>query len=159
MAVIGQPEDGAESRLKREDSRTVSELMLRLEEKSREAGKLGKQVAELERRIAALSMAAVEREKEIKAKSAGGGAELELETLRARADEFGRKGNLLDAFHLYRRIIRMNPEDISALYRIAGIYYSAGLIGKAAQALRIILELDPDQKEASESLMELERGR
>jgi len=158
MAVISQPKERGETTREREDSRTVSELMRRLEEKSRECDKLKKKAGELGQKVGALTQAATDREKDRNNMAARDDTEMELEALRAKADEFDRKGNLLDAFHLYRRIIRLNQEDIGALYRIATIYYSVGMGDKAAQALRFILELDPDQQRAAESLAELERG-
>ncbi|MDH5636923.1 MAG: hypothetical protein OEZ04_00360 [Nitrospinota bacterium] len=158
MAVVGQPKESGETSQEREDSKTVSELMRRLDEKSREADKLKKKAGKLEQEVGALTQMALDREKNSKDTAAQDDKEMELEALRAKADEFDRKGNLLDAFHLYRRIIRLNPEDIGALYRIATIYYSVGMGDKAAQALRFILELDPGQQKAVESLAELERG-
>ncbi|MGK7344192.1 MAG: tetratricopeptide repeat protein [Candidatus Nitrospinota bacterium M3_3B_026] len=86
----------------------------------------------------------------------GKGRELYIETLKERAAQSDGEGNLLDAFHLYRRVLRLDPEDIEALYQVATIYYSAGLKGKAAQILRAILEIDPSQERAAESLESME---
>ncbi len=84
-------------------------------------------------------------------------AELMIETFRRKAEEFERKKNLLDAFYLYRRIIKLDPQNINALYQLATIYYSVDFPGKAAECLRAILEIDPDHTEAAESLEEIER--
>lgn len=79
-----------------------------------------------------------------------------LETLEKGAKEFDQAGNLLDAFHLYRRVLRFDPQNIGALYETATIYYSAGILPQAAETLRLILEIDPEQKKARESLEAIE---
>lgn len=79
-----------------------------------------------------------------------------VETLEKSAAEFDRSGNLLDAFHLYRRVLRLDPQNIRALYEIAAIYYSAGILPQSAESLRLILEIDPSQKKAKESLEAIE---
>ena len=86
----------------------------------------------------------------------GEAGELYLETLKEKAGEFDESGNLLDAFHLYRRALRIDPKNIDALYHIATIYYSAGLKKKAAECLQAVLEIDPSQERAAESLEEIE---
>ncbi|VAX22582.1 hypothetical protein MNBD_NITROSPINAE03-277 [hydrothermal vent metagenome] len=83
--------------------------------------------------------------------------ELMIETFREKAEEFDRKKNLLDAFYLYRRIIRMDQQNVNALYQLATIYYSADFPSKAAELLRAILEIQPDHAGAIESLEEIER--
>ncbi|VAX21553.1 hypothetical protein MNBD_NITROSPINAE04-1310 [hydrothermal vent metagenome] len=83
--------------------------------------------------------------------------ELVIETFREKAEEFDRKKNLLDAFYLYRRIIRMDQQNVNALYQLATIYYSADFPSKAAELLRAILEIQPDHAGAAESLEEIER--
>ena len=131
----------------------ASELMRRLEEKARETEKLKKQLTQAEREL---------REFASKTAKSGSGAgedvAMQIEALRVKAADFDRKGNLLDAFHLYRRIIRLNPADSGALYQIAELYYSAGMISKAIEVLRMVLELDPAHERAAESLGELEKG-
>lgn len=91
----------------------------------------------------------------------GEAREMLIETLEKGAKEFDRGGNLLDAFHLYRRVLRFDPQNIGALYEIAAIYYSAGILPQSAESLRLILEIDPAQKKAKESLdaIEEEMGR
>lgn len=86
----------------------------------------------------------------------GEARELLLETLEKGAKEFDRAGNLLDAFHLYRRVLRFDPQNIQALYEIATIYYSAGILPQSAESLRLMLEIDPSQKKAKESLEAIE---
>lgn len=83
--------------------------------------------------------------------------ELMIETFREKAEEFDRKSNLLDAFYLYRRIIRMDQQNVNALYQLATIYYSADFPSKAVELLRAIVEIEPDHAEAKESLEEIER--
>ena len=86
----------------------------------------------------------------------GEARELLIETLEKSAAEFDRAGNLLDAFHLYRRVLRLDPHNIRALYEIAAIYYSAGILPQSAESLRLILEIAPAQKKAKESLEAIE---
>jgi tetratricopeptide (TPR) repeat protein len=86
----------------------------------------------------------------------GQARELLMATLEEGAKEFDRAGNLLDAFHLYRRVLRFDPQNIHALYEIATIYYSAGILPQSAESLRLILEIDPAQKKAKESLEAIE---
>ena len=86
----------------------------------------------------------------------GQARELLMETLEKGAKEFDQAGNLLDAFHLYRRVLRFDPQNIHALYEIATIYYSAGILPQSAESLRLILEIDPAQKKAKESLEAIE---
>jgi tetratricopeptide (TPR) repeat protein len=86
----------------------------------------------------------------------GQARELLMETLEEGAKEFDQAGNLLDAFHLYRRVLRFDPQNIHALYEIATIYYSAGILPQSAESLRLILEIDPTQKKAKESLEAIE---
>lgn len=86
----------------------------------------------------------------------GEARELLIETLEKSAEEFDRAGNLLDAFHLYRRVLRLDQQNIHALYEIAAIYYSAGILPQSAESLRLILEIDPAQKKAKESLEAIE---
>ncbi|MBI4667280.1 MAG: hypothetical protein HY751_12830 [Nitrospinae bacterium] len=86
----------------------------------------------------------------------GAGRELLLAALKERAETFGRAGNLLDAFHLYRRALRLNPLDTGLLYEIATIYYSAGLYHPSAECLRAIVELAPGHERAAENLKALE---
>jgi len=75
--------------------------------------------------------------------------------LREKARQFEQRGNLLDAFHLYRRIIRLDPRDTGALYQLATLYYSVDLTEKAVEILTMILEIDPGQSRAAESLKAL----
>lgn len=86
----------------------------------------------------------------------GEARELLIETLEKGAKEFDQGGNLLDAFHLYRRVLRFDPLNIRALYEIAAIYYSAGILPQSAESLRLILEIDPAQKRAKDSLEAIE---
>ncbi|MBI4828766.1 MAG: tetratricopeptide repeat protein [Nitrospinae bacterium] len=79
--------------------------------------------------------------------------------LREKARQFEQRGNLLDAFHLYRRIIRLDPRDTGALYQLAALYYSVELTEKAAEILTMILEIDPGQTRAAESLNALKDQR
>lgn len=90
----------------------------------------------------------------------GDAREILIETLRKAADGFDKKGNLLDAFHLHRRILRLDPHNIPSLYEVAAIYYSAGILRQSVETLRLIVEIDPSQTRAKESLeaMEEERG-
>jgi len=83
-------------------------------------------------------------------------AKLVIARLREKAEQFDRNQNLLDAFYLYRRIIRLDPKNIDAFYEVAAIYYSVDLFDKAAECLRAILEIDPSQSRAAESLEEIE---
>ncbi len=83
-------------------------------------------------------------------------AKLVIAGLKEKAEQFDRNQNLLDAFYLYRRIIRLDPENIDAFYEVAAIYYSVDLFDKAAECLRAILEIDPSQSRAAESLEEIE---
>ncbi len=71
--------------------------------------------------------------------------ELVVKTLRERAEKFERGENLLDAFNIYRRILRLSPSDLKALYCLATIYYSAGIVGRAINCLEAILEWDSTQ--------------
>ncbi|MDH5477575.1 MAG: hypothetical protein OEY50_04535 [Nitrospinota bacterium] len=137
------------------DSRIVSELMRRLDEKAREADKLKTYAARLEEEMKELAQKATEPA--ASAPRMDSDQEMELDALRAKAGEFDRKGNLLDAFYLYRRIIRMNPNDIESLYHVATIYYSAGMTVKAKSVLQLIVDMDPGQQRAMESLEELEK--
>lgn len=82
--------------------------------------------------------------------------EMMVAAMNEKAGRFFRDNNLLDAFYLYRRIIRTDPANIGALYRLAAIYYSADILDKAAECLRVILEIDPAQERAAESLREIE---
>ncbi len=86
----------------------------------------------------------------------GADRELFIEALKERALEFDQNGNLLDAFHLYRRVLRIDPSDTGTLYNIATIYYSADMKQKAVECLRAILEIDPSAELAAESLEEIE---
>lgn len=78
-----------------------------------------------------------------------------IDTLKKRAEEFDDGENLLDAFHLYRRVLRLAPDDVEALYQLATMYYSADMREKAMECLYAILEIDPDHKRAAENLEEL----
>lgn len=86
----------------------------------------------------------------------GADRELFLEALKERASEFDKSGNLLDAFHLYRRVLRIDQSDMKALYNVATIYYSAGMTERAVECLHAILEVDPSQELAAENLEEIE---
>lgn len=86
----------------------------------------------------------------------GQAREMLIATLEEGAKEFDQAGNLLDAFHLYRRVLRFDPQNIHALYEIATIYYSAGILPQSAETLRLIQEIDPTQKKAKESLEAIE---
>ncbi len=81
--------------------------------------------------------------------------ELLIETLKKRAAEFDDGENLLDAFHLYRRVLRLKPDDVEALYQLATMYYSAEMRDKAIECLYAILEIDPEHRRAAENLAEL----
>ena len=151
MAVVSQVAKDEKSS-DAADSRIVSELMRRLDEKAREADKLKTYAARLEEEMKELAQKATEPA--ASAPRMDSDQEMELDALRAKAGEFDRKGNLLDAFYLYRRIIRMNPNDIDALYHVATIYYSAGMTVKAKSVLQLIVDMDPGQQRAMESLEE-----
>ncbi|VAX22827.1 hypothetical protein MNBD_NITROSPINAE01-1773 [hydrothermal vent metagenome] len=88
----------------------------------------------------------------------GADRKLFIETMKERALEFDQNGNLLDAFHLYRRVLRIDPTDTNTLYSLATIYYSADMKHKAVECLRAILEIDPSAELAAESLEEIEAG-
>lgn len=126
-----------------EDEAGTASLREKLETAEAEARKLREETERLKKTL----------DKEI---PQGKGRELYIETLKEGALRCDREGNLLDAFHLYRRVLRLDPEDIEALYQVATIYYSAGLKDKAAQTLRAILEIDPSQERAAESLESME---
>jgi tetratricopeptide (TPR) repeat protein len=79
-----------------------------------------------------------------------------IEALLTKGEEHRRGGNLLDAFHLFRRVLRLDPAHVGALKNVAAIYYSAGLLGPTAEALRGVVELDPSQTKAAESLAAVE---
>ncbi|MBI5814364.1 MAG: hypothetical protein HZB29_01995 [Nitrospinae bacterium] len=79
-----------------------------------------------------------------------------VETMRQSADKFDKAGNLLDAFHLYRRILRIAPDDIGALKEVATIYYSAGFLERAAECLRMIVEIEPSNAKTAENLAAIE---
>jgi tetratricopeptide (TPR) repeat protein len=151
MAVIRQEGGGLPAAGGKSQAPAVSELMLLLDEKAREAEKLKARIAGMEKLIEELSRRppppAFEDD-----------SPLAIDALRAKGEELYRKGVLLDAFYVYRRIIRLNPHDVDALYRVATIYHSARMSAKAADVLRMILEIDPSQARAGESLRELERG-
>ncbi len=87
------------------------------------------------------------------------GSDENLAELYSKAENFEKKKNPLDAFHLYRRIIRIDRKNIAALYRIATIYYSAGLLSKTISALTALVELDPDNKRAKASLKAIQSSK
>jgi len=123
----------------------IEALRGRLAEKETAAAALGAEVRALKKTIA----------EEIPGAE---GSDLAIDTFIGRAREFNREGNLLDAFHLYRRILRLDPRHIDALYELATIYYSADLTGRAAECLRAIIEIDPSQTRAADSLAQLLKG-
>lgn len=81
-----------------------------------------------------------------------------LLALKERARSFDDAENLLDAFHLYRRILRIDSADIEALYNLASIYYSADLEEKSAECLEAILDIDPSEARAGEWLDGMSEG-
>jgi len=86
----------------------------------------------------------------------GAARRLMVDSLFARAEEFENDDeNLLDAFHLYRRIIRLDPSHIPALYAIATLYYSVDIEEKAVEVLEAIVELAPHEQRARETLATL----
>ena len=131
-----------EEALKREEA-AVSSLESRLAEREEEIGRLREELRGL-RKITGDEF------------PQGAARDLMIDTLREKAEEFDRAGNLLDSFHLYRRVLRLDPANIDALYQIATAYYSAGLKKKAVECLRAILEIDPSQERAAESLEAIE---
>lgn len=120
-----------------------SDLAEELEAKDSEIGELRRELSRLEKIV----------EEEF---PQGEARELLVEALKKKAEALDKSGNLLDAFHLYRRVLRLAPKDMETLYNIATIYYSADLLGKASECLRMILEIDPGQEKAAESLEEIE---
>ncbi len=87
----------------------------------------------------------------------GGAQELLIESYIQRATEFEQEENLLDAFYLCRKIIRLDPKNIKALYAVSAIYYSADLLEKSIKVLGFILEIDPAQERAKQSLAAIKR--
>ncbi len=86
----------------------------------------------------------------------GEAKELLVTTLYEKGEEHEKRGNLLDAFHLYRRVLRLAPTHVDALLKVATIYYSAGLLLPAAEALRGVVELVPDRAKVAEQLAVVE---
>jgi tetratricopeptide (TPR) repeat protein len=149
-AQVAELKAGRES----EKSRALS-LEKAVAERDALAGKLKAQIVRLEDDSRSLRRTLDEEIPQ------GEARELLVETLEKGAQEFDRAGNLLDAFHLHRRVLRLDPQNIRALYEIAAIYYSAGILPQSAESLQMILEIDPAQARAKESLeaVEEEMGR
>lgn len=122
----------------------IAELRLKLTEQERKAVSLESDIAHLKK----IFIDEIPKSED---------PELMIETFREKAEEFDRKNNLLDAFYLYRRIIRMDQRNVNALYQLATIYYSADFPSKAVELLKAIVEIQPDHTKAADSLEEIER--
>ena len=131
-------------------SPAVSELMRMLDEKAREAEKLKGRAAELEKIAEKLSRQPAKPSFDDDSIQA-------IDALRARGEELYGKGILLEAFYIYRRIIRLDPHDLDALHRVATIYHSAGMSAQAAEVLEMMLEIDPANARAARALRSIKR--
>lgn len=125
------------------DQEKLAELKIKFKKKTSAIAKLKAEITELKKTVS----------EEI---PQGAGRELLADTLKEKGEEFDKAGNLLDAFHLYRRALRLYPDDIETLYKLAVIYFSADMKVKTIECLRAILEIDPSHQRAAESLEQIE---
>ena len=139
------------------DPEEIARLKKALEEEASKAESYASKVEESETAAQNLSREVDELRKKLDEEIPRGDArEMLIDTMRETAKKFDAAGNILDSFHLYRRILRINPDDLGALYEIATIYYSAGLASRAAECLRALLELAPNDSRAAENLAAIE---
>lgn len=65
---------------------------------------------------------------------------------------YGRWEAFEQAVPLLERAVAARPHEVFDLYRLAGVYYQAGRRGESEQALRRVLEIDPDNSDALNDL-------
>ena len=64
-------------------------------------------------------------------------------------------GDLSEAERVLQRAIALKPDEKWAYLSLGGIYQQAGYIDRAAEAYQRVLEIDPEDKAASQFFTEL----